>query len=114
MTFEEMQQKAYDINEAHGFHENYNVSEKLLLAVGEISEAVEELRDNQPTTRVYYKDFDGTAEIGYKPEGFPIELADTIIRLMDIAAKEGIDLAAAIRLKLAYNETRPFKHGRKF
>jgi NTP pyrophosphatase (non-canonical NTP hydrolase) len=49
-----------------------------------------------------------------KPEGFPVELADAVIRLFGLAYEAGIDLPAAIEEKLAYNATRPFKHGKQF
>lgn len=48
-----------------------------------------------------------------KPEGFGIELADTIIRVCDLAEHLGIDLNEMIRLKFEYNIGRPFKHGRR-
>ena len=51
---------------------------------------------------------------GYaKPEGVPSELADIVIRVMDIAEFYGIDLAQAILDKMEYNNARPYKHGRK-
>lgn len=48
-----------------------------------------------------------------KPEGIPSELADIIIRVLDICAANGIDIAAAIADKMAFNETRPYRHGGK-
>jgi NTP pyrophosphatase (non-canonical NTP hydrolase) len=48
-----------------------------------------------------------------KPEGIPIELADVIIRICDTCGQYGIDLDRAIRLKMEYNKTRPYKHGKK-
>jgi NTP pyrophosphatase (non-canonical NTP hydrolase) len=48
-----------------------------------------------------------------KPEGIPTELADIIIRVLDICANWGIDISAAIADKMAYNETRPYRHGGK-
>ena len=48
-----------------------------------------------------------------KPEGIPSELADIIIRVLDICAYHGIDIAHAISDKMAYNETRPYRHGDK-
>ena len=35
-----------------------------------------------------------------------VELADTIIRILDTAGAEGLDVAGAIRDKFAYNQTR--------
>jgi NTP pyrophosphatase (non-canonical NTP hydrolase) len=48
-----------------------------------------------------------------KPEGIPSELADIVIRVMDCAVEYGIDLEDEITLKMAYNATRPHKHGGK-
>ena len=48
-----------------------------------------------------------------KPEGIPIELADTIIRILDFCGEEGIDIEKAIDIKHKYNETRPYRHGGK-
>ncbi|OHE41493.1 MAG: hypothetical protein A2Y16_05485 [Tenericutes bacterium GWF2_57_13] len=48
-----------------------------------------------------------------KPEGIPSELADIVIRVMDICGYHGIDLEAAIAEKMEYNRTRPMRHGGK-
>ena len=75
---------------------NVIIDSKLMLAVGELSEAEDALRHNMPT-----------------PE-FAEELADAIIRIADLAHKLGINLEAAIRAKQAYNEQRPHMHGKTF
>jgi hypothetical protein len=48
-----------------------------------------------------------------KTEGEAIELADAVIRIMDYFEAMGWDLEEAIRIKSAYNETRPYRHGGK-
>ena len=49
-----------------------------------------------------------------KPCGIPSELADAVIRIADLAGALGIDLDRAIAEKMAFNEKRPYKHGKKF
>lgn len=87
--------------------EQFNLDRKLLLIVGEVAEAHEELRSNDNPHYVYYRE-DG------KPEGFEFELADVFIRLMDLAGALSIDIGARVAEKHAFNQTRPYKHGRQF
>ena len=47
-----------------------------------------------------------------KPEGWGVELADCVIRLMDDGLESNIDLANLIELKMRYNATREFMHGK--
>lgn len=82
---------------------------KLMLVVTEVSEAAECVRDDDFGMNVAVSD-GGT--VG-KPEGMLSELADAVIRIMHICDAMGLDLDTAIRVKMAYNEQRPYKHGRK-
>jgi NTP pyrophosphatase (non-canonical NTP hydrolase) len=41
------------------------------------------------------------------------ELADVIIRIADYCGYRGWDLAQVLEMKMAYNKTRPFRHGGK-
>lgn len=41
------------------------------------------------------------------------ELADIVIRCMDIAARYQLELAGAILSKHEYNKTRPYRHNKK-
>lgn len=50
---------------------------------------------------------------GAKPEGIAVELADCIIRILDTCAAYDIPIDEALQLKLAYNQTRPHRHGGK-
>lgn len=85
----------------------FNLDQKLMLIVGEVAEAHEEFRSTTNIHHVYYRE-DG------KPEGFEFELADVLIRLLDLAGALGIDLGAVVAEKHAFNQTRPHKHGRNF
>jgi NTP pyrophosphatase (non-canonical NTP hydrolase) len=90
--------------------EERNFGELLMLVVGELSETHNEYRNNHALTETYYS-FDGQGN--RKMEGIPSELADTVIRIMDICGQYGIDLEAAVAEKMAYNKTRPYRHGGK-
>ena len=100
-----------------------NMNQKLLLAVSEICEAQEELRDGRALTEIYYEDSPALPspsdmiygqQFNKKPCGFPVEIADTIIRLLHIMSSIGVDIDAVVAEKIAYNKTRPDKHGRRF
>lgn len=105
------------------------VMSKLMLIVTEVAEAAEIYRDaknfpdltkcyeHQPEGFVPYVPYtdvvrpeDGALA---KPEGFPSELADCIIRLFDLAEDLGIDIADEIERKMRYNATRTHRHGGK-
>lgn len=102
------------------------VGEVLALVHSEVSEALEEYRDGHDLRRMRYVHPDGTvcdpevicrARAGVnsdaKPEGFPIELADVLIRVLDACAEWDIDIEEAMRVKIQYNSTRPHRHGGK-
>lgn len=82
-------------------------SNRLFLISGEVAEAHEELRDRHTMTDTYYRE-DG------KPEGVPFELADVVIRAMDLAEECGLDLEALVVEKMKFNESRPHLHGKQF
>ncbi len=78
----------------------------IALCHSELSEALEENRKGIPINQTYY------TESG-KMEGVPSELADVVIRIMDICEYYGIDLEKVILEKHEYNKNREFKHGNK-
>lgn len=45
---------------------------------------------------------------------FEVELADALIRILDAAGHYRIDILGAVEEKLAYNRSRPYKHGKKY
>jgi len=87
-----------------------NFGELLMLIVSECSEALEEYRKGKGPTETYYSE---SADGSMKMEGIPSELADIVIRVLDLCGHYGIDLEKAISEKMAYNKTRPFRHGGK-
>ena len=109
-TIAEWQDEVWTTAENSGWHEgNLNTNDiaaKLALVHSEVSEALEELRVHSPSHE-YARASDG------KPEGFAVELADVVIRVMDLCGQLEIDLEAAIAKKHAFNATRPYRHGGK-
>jgi len=99
-----------------------NINTKLLLVVSEICEAQEELRFGHGINEIYFSKEPCECQVyetcnkcrNPKPEGFPVELADAIIRLFHIGHALGINLQEVIDLKARYNRTREHKHGRQF
>lgn len=77
---------------------------RLFLAVSELVEANEEIRNGKPY--VY-------AGEGGKPEGVAVELGDVQIRLADYAFEFNVPLVEAIQTKAVYNKGRERMHGGK-
>jgi NTP pyrophosphatase (non-canonical NTP hydrolase) len=97
----------------HGWwEEERSFGELIALCHSELSEALEEYRNGVKPQEQYYSWPNGENGIK-KPEGIISELADVVIRIMDMCGYYGIDLEAAIKEKHAYNVTRPYKHGGK-
>ena len=79
------------------------VLSKLMLITTEVAEAAEDVRTGAMRTVM--------SDSG-KPEGLPSELADIVIRVMDVCGGLGIDLDEEIRIKVAYNRRRPAMHNK--
>ena len=80
-----------------------NDAECIMLMVTELAEACEALRNgNPPDDKI--PEFDGLV----------VELADTVIRIMDYTQARKLPIADAIIAKMQYNQKRPRKHGKEF
>mgnify|MGYP000695841195 CR=1 FL=1 len=122
MNNRELQDKAHAMALGKGWWEGEGLSPnslgaKLAMVHSEVSEAVACVRDGE--LGLYWtwggiidRDPD-TRHPTAKPEGLPIELADIVLRVADLAGRLGIDLQDAIAQKMAYNKTRPHRHGGK-
>lgn len=74
------------------------------LICSEIGEATESVRNNEPD---FYYDENG------KPCGEASEIADIIIRCIDYCVERDWDIEKVLRLKTAYNLTRPRMHNKQ-
>ena len=79
-----------------------NEAELIALMHSELSEALEGLRLGNPPSD-HIPAFSAVEE----------EFADVIIRIMDHAAAKGYRVGEAVEAKIAFNQTRPHKHGGK-
>lgn len=121
MSLNELADRIHAANKEKGFYKRapYNnlkddglfLFRQTALIGTEVSEALEELRRDtaiEGVEKMVYWENEG------KPRGFPTELADVLIRTLDVMAYCGIDIDKIIELKLSYNASRESKHGKAF
>ena len=85
-----------------GFWESKNFGEKIALIHSELSEALE--ADRKSLMSDHLEGIPGVAE----------ELADALIRIIDLAAHLQLDLGQLLHAKMQYNYLRPFKHDKAY
>lgn len=132
VALENMTVRVRDVNVANGwFDADRSIGDGIALLHSEVSEAFEAFRHAglADQTRGHI----GVGRLGErcskcretvtdegpcicpaaKPEGYGSELADVLIRLLDQADRDGVDLAWEFDRKLAFNATRGHRHGGK-
>lgn len=108
-----------------------SMPEALCLIHAELSQALQEYQEGNPlvygTCALAAEDckFSGVCDkVGRpgesegidgpcKPEGIAVELADVILRTLDLMAALGVDVDAVVMAKHKYNLGREYKHGGK-
>lgn len=125
----EIQQAVHVLAKEKGWHDvDTSLTERIMLVVTELAEAVESIRRNE--SPIWQKgkatsplsveqnpvkllptapEWDANA----KPEGVLVELADAVIRVLDLCEAQGWDLEQAIKIKHTYNKSRGYRHGNK-
>ena len=103
-VFNRIQNQVHANAVAHGWWEEPREDGTLIaLIMSEAAEALEALRKGN-----------GPDEHCPQFSGAEVELADVIIRIMDMAEARGWNVAGAIVAKHEFNKTRPYKHGKEF
>ena len=129
MNLNKLSEQIFRANKAKGFWtdnpKDRNFGELLMLIVSEAAEALEADRDGLWCSEEHKQEAD--ALLGHDYQGnwkayfeknikntAEDEIADTIIRLLDLCGGYGIDIDWHIANKLRYNATRGQKHGRGY
>lgn len=130
----DLARKVHEVASQHGFWGDglspraggtptRNFGELLALVHSEVSEALEEYRNGHDYNETYYKgvetgadwpgDYPPNSLMSWKPCGIPTELADIILRVLDLCGAYGINIDRALREKHEHNKLRPPRHGGK-
>jgi NTP pyrophosphatase (non-canonical NTP hydrolase) len=88
------QHKNWWIDLDTGLQKDRNTGELLMLVVSEVAEAMEGDRKGLMDDHLPHRSM------------FEVELADTLIRIFDLAGAKNLDLSGAVHEKLQYNKNR--------
>ena len=132
MNLNQLAKEVHENAVSHGWWDTPpSIPEALCLIHSELSEALEEYREGKPLVygtcalaaedcrfsgvcdRVGQPGEAGEIEGPCKPEGIAVELADVILRTLDLMAHLGVDVDAVVMAKHRYNLGREYKHGGK-
>ena len=130
-----LSKQIYESNKLRGFDASKeNIGQTLMLVVSELAEALEaDRKDKRKMLNVFEQDLDyaklSISDFETENENcdwlknrfettikdtFEDEIADSLIRLFDLCGAFGIDIDKHVDLKLRYNSTRSYKHGKKY
>lgn len=124
-----LSKQIYEGNKLRGFDvAKENIGQSLMLVVSELAEALEADRKGKYANLEVFENYmaeddinEGDLDLYFKQsfqetikDTFEDEIADSIIRLFDLCGGLGIDIEKHIELKLRYNSTRAYKHGKRY
>lgn len=120
-TLNKLRDEVHENAKNKGFWDNQRETGTLLmLCVSELAETMEADRNGLyadleliEKDKENFIDFKWSFENSIK-DTFEDELADTIIRILDLCGAKGIDIEKHIELKIKYNATRERMHGKKY
>lgn len=131
----ELSTKIHNVNKEKGFYDELReIGTFLMLVVSELSKALEADRKNNSNKLEIFLDDLKYAKLSIEDfslqndncnwiknkfettikDSFEDEIADAMIRLLDLCGYLNIDIEKHISLKLKYNETRPYKHDKRY
>lgn len=124
----EMSNVIYQNNKEKGFWDNErNIGELLMLVTSELAEALEAHRKGKHATTKNIRTFESDHNDKWQrpshdafsfnstiKDTFEDEIADTLIRLLDLCGGLGIDIEYHVMAKVEYNKTREKFHGKKY
>lgn len=130
-NFNELSKEVHNRNIDKGFWDGgiaaKNIGEVICLIHSELSEALEAHRKEHYAGKSYNlihncDNIDTQNEQAYFRQEFEVsvknsfedELADVVIRVMDLCGAMNIDIDWHIEQKMKYNICRPYKHGKKY
>lgn len=136
-SINQLRDEIHEIAKSKGFWDKpREIGTLLMLCVSELAEAMEADRNESycqmerlnrilVSSRIINNDPTYTGEITRDQawavnfetcikDTFEDELADTVIRILDLCGAKGIDIEKHIELKMKYNATREMLHGKKY
>ena len=125
-TLNDWAKEIHDNAVAHGWwDEERSFGEVVALCHSELSEALEEYRNDRPLAYVFQDRGDISSDAvrmvtdpalwqgKRKPEGIAVEMIDCLIRILDWCGKKDVNVDGLLTMKHEYNKTRPYRHGGK-